>query len=33
MKLRLDATSKTNIVAVNDRYLLDLILEELENEP
>ncbi|ASI98958.1 bifunctional fructose-bisphosphatase/inositol-phosphate phosphatase [Thermococcus celer] len=33
LKLRLDATSKTNIVAVNDRYLLDLILEELENEP
>ncbi|HDZ35686.1 MAG TPA: bifunctional fructose-bisphosphatase/inositol-phosphate phosphatase [Thermococcus sp.] len=31
LELRLDATTKTNVIAVNDRYLLDMILEELEN--
>jgi myo-inositol-1(or 4)-monophosphatase len=33
LELRLDATTKTNVIAVNDRYLLDMILEELKNEP
>jgi myo-inositol-1(or 4)-monophosphatase len=33
LELRLDATTKTNVIAVNDRYLLDIILEELENGP
>ncbi|WP_456452810.1 bifunctional fructose-bisphosphatase/inositol-phosphate phosphatase [Thermococcus sp.] len=29
LRLDFDAAEKTNIIAVNDRYLLDLILEEL----
>lgn len=33
LKLELSATKKTNIIAVNERYLLELILEELANEP
>ncbi|ASJ11030.1 fructose-1,6-bisphosphatase [Thermococcus sp. P6] len=29
LRLRLDASSKTNVIAVNDRLLLDKVLEEL----
>ncbi|NJE47809.1 bifunctional fructose-bisphosphatase/inositol-phosphate phosphatase [Thermococcus sp. GR7] len=32
LKLNLSATETTNLIAVNDRYLLDLILEELAND-
>ncbi|WP_461862772.1 bifunctional fructose-bisphosphatase/inositol-phosphate phosphatase [Thermococcus sp.] len=32
LKLDFDATKKTNIIAVNERYLLDLILEELRRK-
>jgi len=33
LQVKLSATEKTNIIATNDRYLLEIILEELENEP
>ncbi|ASJ09579.1 fructose-1,6-bisphosphatase [Thermococcus siculi] len=32
-EVHLSATEKTNVIAVNDEYLLKLILEELENGP
>ncbi|KUH32395.1 fructose-1,6-bisphosphatase [Thermococcus celericrescens] len=31
LEIHLSATEQTNIIAVNDRYLLDMIMEELEN--
>ena len=32
LRLKLSASEKTNIIAVNERYLLDMILEEIRNE-
>lgn len=33
LEVHLSATDRTNLIAVNDEYLLKIILEELENEP
>ena len=33
LEVHLSATEQTNIIAVNDEYILKIILEELENGP